>query len=140
RVTLVSVPSQRSEVNQRGPRTVAAAYLPRVRKLPFPSPQTCRTTVAEARLALRVFRFGQALKSPLASRSSTIGLPFSLPRTRTKAAVAPSAGVTLTLPSVDVSSTEPSVTSTVFPNGIVPPGNGGPPTVPVPVIVPVGTV
>src|SRR5919197_997566 len=42
--TRVSVPSQRSAVSQKVPRTVAELYLPRVRKLPVPWPQRLRMT------------------------------------------------------------------------------------------------
>jgi hypothetical protein len=38
RLTVVSVPSQRSSTRQIVPRTVAAAWRPRVRNLPWPLP------------------------------------------------------------------------------------------------------
>ena len=44
RLTVVSVPSQRSSVSQIVPRTVAALYLPFVRNLPLPLPHSLPST------------------------------------------------------------------------------------------------
>src|SRR5262245_2731583 len=80
-------------------------------------------------------RLGHVAKLPLASRSSTIGRPRSVPRTRTKAAVTLFAPVTVSVPVSVRRTIRPRVTSTVVLYGTCPPVNGAPFTVTVPVAV-----
>ena len=70
--TYVSVPSQRSSVNQFVPRTVAALYRPFVRNLPLPLPHRWRTLFffgGGVVATLASFRFPQTAKSPPVSVS-----------------------------------------------------------------------
>src|SRR5262249_36322015 len=128
------VPSQRSAVSQRVPRTVADAKRPFVRKRPLPLAQSWRTVVFAACGTLDRRR-GQTAKLPFASRSSTIGRARSVPRTSTKAAVTPLAPVTVSVRVSVRSTTVPRVTSTVALYGTWPVVNGRPFTVTVPVVV-----
>src|SRR5262245_45205847 len=138
RSTFTYVPSHRSAVSHRVPRTVADANRPRVRNFPLPSPHTWRTTFAVACLAVLVLRLGQAPKLPLASRISTTRFLPSVARASVKAAVTPPAPEIFSVPTVDWTWTVPWVTSTTVLNGIVPPVNGRPLTSTVPVTVAVG--
>src|SRR5215510_6242308 len=72
--TLVSVPSQRSCTSQRVPRTVAELYLPSVRNVPLPSPQSLRVFFFLAAAdAVLLAAFGH-FASGSASLSTGIGL------------------------------------------------------------------
>ncbi len=77
----------------------------------------------------------QTPKLPPASRSSTTGLPLSVPRTSTKIATAP-LPETASVPVFVVSRSVPLVTLTCRPNGTGPPANGLPFNSTVPVGVP----
>ena len=139
RTTLTCVPSQRSAVSHFVPRTVADAYLPRVLKLPFPSPQSCRTMVAAvlrdaARLALRADAEVAFHEAKLDDRLLLVDAPEQLEDGRDAARAVELHAARRG----DEGEACPFVTSTVAPNGIVPVVNGAPFTSTVPVAVPVG--
>ena len=71
-LTVVRVPAQESSTSQRVPRTVAALYLPVVRKAPLPSPHSLRFFAFLAAALARPF-FGHAASGSVSVR---LVMPF----------------------------------------------------------------
>src|SRR4051812_26987737 len=121
------------------PRTVADANRAFVRNRPLAFAHTWRIVFVggDPAAAPLVERLAQPPNAPPVSRSTTTGFLLSVPRASTKRAETP-APYAWTLPVSVFSDTVPFVTSTVAPNGIVPPVNALPLTSTVPVAVAVG--